>query len=131
MSKMRCHAVGRCGGDAQEKTNRNGDRYAKVSVAVDVETGKNAPPDAKPMWITLVGMGERRMAEVTVLAKGDSVEFMGDLRRSTYTRDGVTRESWSCFPDAVFSVPKPRPQQDPARQGPLDNTTDPNDDCPF
>jgi len=98
---IRASISGRLRGDPVERTTRNDQPMTTVSVAVNVARSSE---DAVTEWVGVVAFG----GTGELLArnrKGDLVEAMGTLTRSTFTdREGNGRASWSLTAEAILSV---------------------------
>ena len=109
----RISAMGRAGRDGETVTTRTGTPMASVSLAVDVERGKDDGDKPAPMWVKVVAFGD--LAEVVAnIRKGTLVSFIGRFQRESWTgRDGAERQGYQCVADAVL-VPQPLPERPPA-----------------
>ena len=130
---------GRVSIEAEARKSKNGRSYTVLNVAVPIEDSTDEG-DTKPLFVRLLTMSVRPATIMQRMSKGDSVCFQGRLQRRRWTgRDGVERETWSCWTDQLQSihtistageqVPEQPPQ--PAAEEPFDDSLDDGEDIPF
>ena len=112
---IRAAIHGRLGSDPAQRQTRAGSAMVTTSVAVNVaRTGEEPATE----WFNLVALG----AAGELLAqhcKGDLVEVMGPLTRSTFTdREGNQRASWGVLVEALLSARTARYVHAPKRRDP-------------
>lgn len=92
------------------RETRNGNPMAIMHLLCDV-----TPHEAKKqetVFVSVMAFGDRQVADIERLAKGDLASAMGKMSRSWYQPDGADhpRESWSMMADAVTTSKSARPR---------------------
>jgi single-strand DNA-binding protein len=112
---IRAAISGRLGRDVEQRTTKTGKQMTTASIAVDV--GRPGEDQAIE-WFNVIAFGG--VAEILgVHIKGDLVDAMGQLQRSTFTdRRGAERANWTLIAEQVLSARIVKAARSPRRRSP-------------
>jgi len=108
----RVQIIGRLGRDPEEKSTRNGSRFAVFSVAVD-RNWKNRDGEARKEtdWFNVEAWGKLGDICLKYLGKGRLVFLEGRLRTDRYEHEGETRYFTKVIANRMQMLDRPKEEE--------------------
>jgi single-strand DNA-binding protein len=122
MNTIECATEGRVVSEPEHRTSKAGKPYARLRVVV-------GDGDAA-QWLNVTAVGEKALAELAGLAKGDRVYLEGSIKLERWTaQDGAERSglgvlAWKVLPLAKIGRNKPAKPKEGDHAAPVSGPAD-------